>query len=361
MLWRKILNFIGKDTSGQNESKKLIVTLRIIILSVMLYFIANMLLYGVAFRDLVVASFYGVLLVVFLGMFAMTYRLPTMHVLVCFNIGTILWVTAIVHYFGWNIGVQHFLMVLLVLCFFSRYGHYAGKILLAVCLGIFRIILFFLYHSATPVWPLPAGPENTLQILNTVIIFWCISVVAFIFSNDGQELEGKLIEYNNQLQKQANTDTLTGLYNRRKAMELLDDIVKHPDGNNTFCVCIGDIDFFKKVNDNYGHDFGDEVLKKIAGIFKSEMQGQNFAARWGGEEFLLVFLNCNGDEACVKVEDIRKKIKAAKVSRGEDEVNVTMTFGLAEYSFNHGLEATLKEADEKLYIGKEKGRNIVIF
>ena len=144
-------------------------------------------------------------------------------------------------------------------------------------------------------------------------------------------------------------------------MELLDDIVKHPDGNNTFCVCIGDIDFFKKVNDNYGHDFGDEVLQKIAGIFKREMQGQNFAARWGGEEFLLVFFNCNGDEACVKVEDIRAKIKAAKVSRGEDEINVTMTFGLAEYSFNHGLEATLKEADEKLYIGKEKGRNIVIF
>ena len=339
----------------------MIVTLRIIILSVILYFTANMLLYGVAFRDVGVAFYYGVLLAIFLGMFVMTYWLPTVYVLWCFNIGTIMWVTAIVHYFGWNIGVQHFLMVLLVLCFFSSYKNYAGKIIFAVCLGIFRIILFYLYHSAIPVWPLPTGPENMLQILNTTIIFWCISVIAFIFSKDGQELEGKLIEYNNQLQKQANTDTLTGLYNRRKAMERLDDIVKHPDANGDFCLCIADIDFFKKVNDNYGHDFGDEVLKKIAGILKSETQGKDFAARWGGEEFLLIFMNCNGDEAYVKLEDIRRKIKDAKVCRGDDVVSVTMTFGLAEYSFNHGLEATIKEADEKLYMGKEKGRDIIIF
>lgn len=357
----KILKFIGKDTSGENESKKMIIYLRIIILSVLVYFFANMLLYGIAFRDVGVAFFYGVLLIVFLGMFYMSYYIPTIYILSCFNIGTIMWVWTIIHYFGWNIGVQHFLMVLLVLCFFSNYKHNASKIVFAVCLVIFRIVLFYLYHSATPLWPLPAGPENILQILNTTIIFWCISVVAYIGNKDGQELERKLIEYNNQLEKQANTDALTGLYNRRKAMNRLDDIIKNLEVYGDFCLCIGDIDFFKKVNDNYGHDFGDEVLKKIGEILKREMQGRDFAARWGGEEFLMIFLNCNGDEAYFKLEDIRRKIKDTKVCRGDDVVNVTMTFGLAEYSFNHGLEATIKEADEKLYMGKEQGRDIIIF
>lgn len=263
--------------------------------------------------------------------------------------------------FGWNIGVQHFLMVLLTLYFFSSYKQYAGKILYAGFLCCLRILLFYIYHYKEPLWPLSAGDENILQIINIITIFGCISIISFIFSNSTQELESKLINYNAMLEKQANTDALTGLYNRRKAMEYMDYLTNKHAGHLGFCLCICDIDFFKNVNDNYGHDFGDEVLKGISRIFMEEMKKGNFVARWGGEEFLLLFPECNGDEACIKLEKIRKRIKEMRIKKDDFEVSVTMTFGLSEYDYMNGLTATLREADEKLYIGKQKGRDRIVF
>ncbi len=360
MLGRKAVDFIGKDTGGKNEAKKVIVILRIMMLSIGFYCLLG-LLGGVFFGDRGVFMLYGILPVVFLGLFCLSYHMRKVYVLWCFNCCTILWVCVVVHYLGWNVGVQHLLIVLLVLYFFSDYKHHAGKILFAVCLVVFRILLFHLYHRATAVWAPEGGAETVLQVLSTITIFWCISVIAFICSEDGQELEGKLVEYNYQLEEQANTDTLTGLSNRRKAMKYMEKIAGNPEIYGDFCLCICDIDYFKKVNDNYGHDCGDEVLKSIGALLKEELQGRDIAARWGGEEFLLVFAGCNGDEAYIKLEQIRRKVNALKVCRGDTAVSVTMTFGLAEYNFHQGLEATVKEADEKLYLGKEQGRDVIIF
>ena len=192
-----------------------------------------------------------------------------------------------------------------------------------------------------------------------------MSIIAFIFSRDSQELESKLVDYNAQLEKQANTDMLTGLYNRRKALEYLESLTakKKPQGKDYlgFSLCICDIDFFKKVNDNYGHDAGDKVLKGIAGIFREEMKEKTFAARWGGEEFLLLFPGCNGDNAYMELEKIRRKIKEMKVKTEKEDIGVTMTFGLTEYDFNSDLDLAIKEADKKLYLGKEQGRDRIIY
>jgi len=358
--FKRLAAFIGKDVKAQNESKKLIVVIRLILISVMVYFSINGLFY-ISEWNFTVLLFYGIFLAVFAGLFAISYFCRSMVTLWMFNIGMIAWICSIVHFFGWNIGVQHFIMVLLILYFFSSYKQYAGKAVYAMLLCAFRILLFYLYHDRTPLWPLTSMEENALQIINTITIFWCISVIAFIFSNDSQELESKLVEYNIQLEKQANTDALTGLFNRRKALEYIKNLMNDSGNYMGFCLCICDIDFFKKVNDVYGHDFGDEVLKGISRILMEEMSGKNFAARWGGEEFLLLFPECNGDEAFIKLEDIRRRIKNLKVKKDDKEISVTMTFGLAEYDFNHDLTTTLKEADEKLYQGKEQGRDRIIF
>lgn len=357
---KRILNLIAKDTGSRNESKKLIVVIRVILLSIVFYFLANLVLCNKAFHDVGSMVCYAVFFLIFTGLFVLSYYIRTIYTLWLFNIGIMGWIAAIVHYFGWNIGVQHFLMMLLLLYFFSSYNQYTAKIVFAVLLCAYRLLLFGIYQDRIPVWQLSSVEENTMQILNTITIFWCISVISYVFSKDSQELEGKLVEYNNQLMRQANTDTLTGLFNRRRAMEYLTEMV-HQSQNPGFSLCMCDIDFFKKVNDNYGHDFGDEVLKEVARILREEQKGKNMAARLGGEEFLLVFPECNGDDAYLKVEAIRKKIKETKVERNGKQVGVTMTFGLTEYDFQNGIEATLKEADEKLYIGKEKGRDIIIF
>lgn len=357
---KRIADFIGKDIKAQNESKKLIIVIRLILISVIIYFSINGIFY-IPELNLIVLLFYGVFFAVFASLFAVSYRCRSIVTLWMFNVGMIVWICAIVHFFGWNIGVQHFLMVLLVLYFFSSYKQYVGKILYAVFLCAFRILLFYIYHYKEPLWPLTTAEENALQIINTITIFWCISVIAFVFSKDSQELESKLVDYNAQLEKQANTDALTGLYNRRKAMEYLGNLTNEQLSHEGFCLCICDIDFFKKVNDSYGHDFGDEVLIGISNIFKEEMKSRNFAARWGGEEFLLVFPGRNGDDAYIKLEQIRRRIKAMKIKKNDIEISVTVTFGLSEYDFNNGLAATIKDADEKLYLGKEQGRDIIIY
>lgn len=359
-LFGKIRDFIEKDTIAENESKKLIVVIRILILSIIFYFVINAVLCSATF-SMAAALLYIVFAVGFVGIFSMSYHFNSLPVLGIFSIGMIAWICILVHYMGWNIGVQHFLMVLLVLCFFSTYKHYTGKIAVAVFLCAFRMFLFFVYHSRVSEIQLPKVVENGFQCVNSITIFWCISVIAFIFSKDTQKLEGKLVEYNNRLMIQANTDILTRLYNRRKAMEYMEELSYKSVGNMGFSLCICDIDFFKKVNDQYGHDVGDEVLVKISEIFRKEIEKGNFAARWGGEEFLLLFPACNGDDACAKLEKIRSDIKELQFHAEETDFRITMTFGLAEYDFINGLKATIKEADEKLYIGKEKGRDRIIY
>lgn len=358
-LLKKIEEFIGKDTMAENESKKLVVVIRLLILSIVFYFLVNAALCSAAL-SLGGALLYIAFAIMFVGIFGMSYRYNSLSVLFIFSFGMTVWICIMVHYMGWNIGVQHFLMVLLILCFFSTYKHYAGKILVAVFLCAFRMFLFFVYYSRIAEIQLSTVVENGFQCINTITIFWCISLIIFFFSKDTQKLEGKLVEYNNQLMMQANTDILTGLYNRRKAIEYIEEL-SHKPNNMGFSLCICDIDFFKKVNDNYGHDVGDEVLVKISEIFKKEIKKENFAARWGGEEFLLLFPECNGDDAYAKLEMIRSDIKKLRFFVGDMDFGITMTFGLVEYDFINGFNATIKEADEKLYTGKEQGRDRIIY
>ncbi len=352
--------FISKDTNAKNESKKTIVVIRIILISVIIYFTINISV-GKVVSDLASAIFFFSFLACFVGFFACTYRFKTITVLWMFNVGMMAFIIANLQLFGWNIGVQHFLMVMLILYFFSSYKRNKEKFIYAAALCAIRLILFHIYYMRTPLLILLNTENGILQTINTIAIFWCISIIAYIFSKDSQELEGKLVDYNTQLQKQANTDTLTGLCNRRGAWDYLERLIKGVDDTKTFSLCICDIDFFKKVNDTYGHDFGDEVLKGIGEIFKEEVKGSNLAARWGGEEFLLLFSGCNGDEACIDLERIKRKIKAMRIKKDGHEVGVTMTYGLAEYDFSGDVESTLKEADTKLYQGKEAGRDRIVY
>lgn len=356
---QKAVQLISKDTGEANESPKLILVIRLITLSMLLYIVANALIYvhipNTFVMSLLIASF-----IIFLFILIMSYRTKTKNVVAMLNLFMLIWLSAIVYYFGWDVGVQHFIIVLLILSFFSAYAQYRLKICYALFLCVFRIFLYFLCHTRASVVALDEALIYTLQIVNTITIFWCISVIAYVFSKDSQALEGKLVAYNEQLVSQANTDALTGLHNRRSAKEYMSEIVKSKR-HDAISIAIGDIDFFKKVNDNYGHDIGDVVLVQISQAMKTTLGSRAFIARWGGEEFLLVFPSCNGDDAFILLDKLRNNIKAMQFYAGERNFSVSMTFGLAEHAFHSDIETSLKEADEKLYMGKENGRDQVVF
>ncbi|MDD3235922.1 MAG: sensor domain-containing diguanylate cyclase [Candidatus Cloacimonetes bacterium] len=179
--------------------------------------------------------------------------------------------------------------------------------------------------------------------------------------NNMELINQELSEANKELEKLARHDTLTGLYNRR----VLDDIL-HREGLRSqrtkrgFGIAIADIDNFKHINDTYGHDCGDTVLKELSHIFLNGIRTTDTTGRWGGEEFLFIFPETSCQGALIVIERIRSTIEALTLNCGEKEIKITCTIGL---SYHHGDIETknmIEEADKALYEGKRSGKNKVV-
>lgn len=158
-------------------------------------------------------------------------------------------------------------------------------------------------------------------------------------------------------------DALTELYNRRCANQRLKKMMKKAENTGTkFCIVIGDIDFFKKVNDTYGHEVGDKVLIGVAKVLKSSMTGKGFVARWGGEEFLIVFDETEYDDGMKKLKLFMENVRKLQIpdERFEMPIQVTMTFGMAAGGAEDDMDNLLRIADERLYKGKTGGRNRIV-
>lgn len=154
------------------------------------------------------------------------------------------------------------------------------------------------------------------------------------------------------------TDPLTGLYNRRSCNEALEKAVEEYKKDGKKCIIvIGDIDDFKRLNDTYGHLAGDQVLKVLSEVLMKHMEGKGIAARWGGEEFMLIYKEGEPEE---EVEQMLQKIRETRISYKNHIMQVTMTFGISVFRPDDTIEAVIKRADERLYWGKENGKNQVV-
>jgi diguanylate cyclase (GGDEF)-like protein len=158
---------------------------------------------------------------------------------------------------------------------------------------------------------------------------------------------------------QAIIDKLTSIYNRAKFDEELDiEIEKAKRYKKSFCVIMFDIDDFKKINDTFGHDFGDMVLKQLSAIVKKNLRKSDFFARWGGEEFMIIVFNADKESAFYFAEKLRSKIESAIFGKAG---KVTCSFGIAKFKKGDDREKLLKRVDKRLYEAKRSGKNIVIY
>ena len=175
-----------------------------------------------------------------------------------------------------------------------------------------------------------------------------------------EERTAELGEKNLQLEKIARTDPLTGLANRRAFDEITHrEVARGLRSGEPMIVGIMDLDFFKKVNDTHGHDIGDLVLKEVATILMNGLRAGDFSARWGGEEFCILFPETEGDQAISVCERLRKSISNHAILSGETELSVTVSIGLALWKPDRKIDEVFKEADQALYASKEAGRNQV--
>ncbi len=157
------------------------------------------------------------------------------------------------------------------------------------------------------------------------------------------------------LSKEAYQDYLTGLWNRRFMEKEFAKMNKYTNG----VIVLADIDFFKTVNDTYGHNTGDYVLKKVSDIYRNGLRDNDVICRWGGEEFFFYIKNVSEETAIKTVENIREKIEKTTFSYEENKFYVTVSFGICEIDTGVSIEENIDRADKAMYYCKNNGRNRV--
>jgi len=158
-----------------------------------------------------------------------------------------------------------------------------------------------------------------------------------------------------QAESDARNDPLTGLANRRQLAEFLQTL-----GQTTCCFLVVDIDFFKKINDSYGHDVGDEILQQLASLLRQgTRRGSDLVTRIGGEEFCIVLPATSTEQSTVLANKLRQSVEGHHFQTQQGNIDITISIGLAEHQPNRSHAQTFKAADQALYQSKHQGRNRV--
>jgi len=162
-----------------------------------------------------------------------------------------------------------------------------------------------------------------------------------------------------QIQHAANTDYLTELANRRSFFNNAEQrIAEYTKRNIHYCLAVLDIDYFKKVNDTYGHDAGDQVLKVLA-LYMRKHFNAGLTARLGGEEFSILLHGLDTDQLYNKLDDFRRDISVSTMTSGDTQISITISIGVV-FDSREVLSKQMNEADNALYLAKDHGRNQVV-
>ena len=169
------------------------------------------------------------------------------------------------------------------------------------------------------------------------------------------DISGTMAEKMN-LSKKIVRDKLTGALNREFFDSNIEMIIKHELKSKKLGVTIADIDFFKKVNDTYGHNTGDIILKELTSLIKATIREDDYFIRWGGEEFIILSKVTSKEALLRALEHVRQRIEVSKFT---DVNKLTCSFGTTVYIDGEDINKTIKRADEALYLSKESGKNKV--
>lgn len=205
-----------------------------------------------------------------------------------------------------------------------------------------------------------SGYQTSIKLSKT-FVYLCIFLLFFILLNSyfGNKLHRNARSH---LIKIANIDKLTGLMNRHSFEEVFNRFkLQFYEKGTPFAIVIGDIDHFKQINDQFGHNNGDVVLKTIADLITHSARDSDVVFRWGGEEFLILFANADAERAYEISERIRKGILNTVTVSGPYNIACTMSFGISLYREGVDAKELVKEADDELYRAKQSGRNRVCY
>lgn len=207
--------------------------------------------------------------------------------------------------------------------------------------------------------------DNTNQISSNfryslfaiILLFITTSLFGLYIVNILQGYNKKLFHMTNELDVLARTDALTGLYNRRYCDETIhENISLNHRFNKPFSIIMLDIDHFKPINDNFGHETGDDILKEVSKVISISVREVDKVFRWGGEEFIILLPHTDLENSVVVAEKLRKTIEEHNFQTGH---SITASLGVAQYHHMMSHKDIISKVDRALYKAKENGRNQV--
>lgn len=223
------------------------------------------------------------------------------------------------------------------------------------------LIALLVFLGALDVGARMWGPVAPIPQVSLIALKWLnISLFVVMFSALASYYRHKITQAEQRLKVLATVDALTGLHNRRHfesvAKQHMDR--RRHNGINS-AVVIGDVDFFKKINDTSGHEVGDLVLVAVSRLLKNELREVDSLARWGGEEFVFLMHETGLAEAMAVTERIRRAVEGSSISHQASEIHCTMSFGVTQLLPDDTLGDAIARADHAMYRSKAQGRNRV--
>lgn len=224
------------------------------------------------------------------------------------------------------------------------------------CLWIIMGICMYIGFNYQPVYDI--GATSKPLIIFNVNITFAACILELSINNLLRRFISKYHDNRiDELESQAYTDPLTTLYNRRYAEIFFEDL--RAQGDEPWCVAILDIDDFKKVNDSYGHNVGDEVLVALSQLLRGNLRKSDMVFRWGGEEFLLMLSGVDPTSAFNILEKVRFFIENTQLATTGPSLHITVTIGVAAFD-RYDIPESIAACDRKLYEGKQSTKNVVV-
>ncbi len=354
---KKILNkFIFCGLNLENESKRY-----------MQYLLHNsvILIISLALLTLAIASDDGhkqLLYVAIVGVIIINYVVLyiTQWISLTIYIGSFVLIFSVNYFTGIHPFAEGHFSWLMLVPFFIFILH---DIKVAIAFSILHVLLATVtlhYHFNT----LPLMEEIN-NIMRPISVLLTIDIFLYLFENNRSKhlkkidiLLKKEKDQNKRLLIQAETDALTGLCNRKKIDDLLEyEVSRAKRSSEPFSFLLIDIDFFKEVNDKFGHQAGDVVIKEFSSILLDNSRKIDKIGRWGGEEFVVILPYTTLNEAALMANSLVKKISTYCFTH---EFSNTATIGIASFHEDDTPSSILQRADKALYLGKEFGRNRVV-
>jgi diguanylate cyclase (GGDEF)-like protein len=221
------------------------------------------------------------------------------------------------------------------------------------------LILGMLAGAAAPLLLAQEDPQAPIRQINTGVVLITFVLVYLLDRNIASLAQGDLRREYERVRDLAYEDPLTKLKTRQYAKIYFDALLARQTQDRVTCFALVDIDFFKTINDTYGHEAGDRVLEQVGATLKTNFRSTDLLCRWGGEEFLIVMDNCPLEIAVKLLERVRAKTEETPYVYNGTPIQTTITAGVTTLT-GCDLAGTIRCSDEKLYAGKTAGRNRVV-